>query len=486
MRLADFNMRRKHAVVLLAASCLISCLTVFLISTWVYEDPHGKTKGRPPKYVTSQRAKIVNRDSNRTPSRHPSIGQQFLQEYCNVPNASVSGEEGDAPPGYHLESVQVLIRHGDRTTYYPIPGFNMEPWNCNLDPDRSPSHPKLPAFLESVTALKPEQVDRPLHKFSAYPQAKVCKYGHLTQQGAVQHLYNGEHLHNVYIKKWKLLLPNWNKSEVLLMTTKMSRTYQSAIAFLHTFLPNSDPENWFMHAVNSLVFCQRGKGCECNSKMMYFRMEASRYSHRTESAEGVVRVLKEIAHTFGMTRAELGSLTHVLDLFNTHLCHKIDLPCGQKTCLKMTQFDTLIKHFIENNRIRAEEGAFASYADLEMNPMLSVMLTLMKKSAPPKFVLYSGHDVTVSPLLYSLGIPETKWCPYATRVVFELWRDSAGSARYIRVLYNGVNVTDQLKFCAGHTKDGMCPLESFAYFVKKGVFEKLGADSYEEACIKMP
>ncbi|CAH1240690.1 PXYLP1 [Branchiostoma lanceolatum] len=488
-------MRRKHAVILLATFCLISCLTVFLISTWVYEDPQGKTKGRHPKYASSQRVKIENRDSRErdgihTPNRHPSFGQQFLEEYCNVPNASVSGEEGEAPPGYQLESVQLLIRHGDRTTQYAIPGLGLEPWNCKLDPDRSPSHSKLPAFINSVSALNPERLDKPLHMYSAYPQAKVCKYGHLTQQGVVQHLYNGEHLHNVYIKKWKLLLPTWNRSDVLLMTTQMSRTYHSAMAFLYTFLPTFDAADWFIHAVNSLVFCHGGKDCECSSKVMYFRKEASRYAHRTESGEGVARVLKEIAHTFEMTRSQLGSLTHVLDLFNTHLCHKIDLPCGGKTCLKMKQFETLIKHFMENNRMRAEEGVFASYAALEMNPMLSDIVSSMERFAAGedgvhKFVLYSGHDVTVSPLLYALGIPETKWCPYATRVVFELWRASAGVARYVRVLYNGVNVTDQLKVCASST-DGMCPLESFASFIKKGVFQQFGADSYQDACMKMP
>ncbi|XP_035697130.1 2-phosphoxylose phosphatase 1-like [Branchiostoma floridae] len=198
-------MRRKHAMILLAASCLISCLTVFLISTWIYEDP--KTTGlRHPKYVPSQRAKIENQDSLdqdtiHTPYRHPSIGQLFLQEYCNVPNASVSGEEGVAAPGYKLKSVQVVIRHGDRTTQYAIPELSLEPWNCRLDPDRLPSHTKLPAFLESLSTLKPERVDRQLYKYSAYPQGKVCNYGHLTQQGVVQHMYNGEHLHKVYIKK---------------------------------------------------------------------------------------------------------------------------------------------------------------------------------------------------------------------------------------------------------------------------------------------
>ncbi|CAN0385483.1 unnamed protein product, partial [Hapterophycus canaliculatus] len=38
-----------------------------------------------------------------------------------------------------------------------------------------------------------------------------------------------------------------------------------------------------------------------------------------------------------------------------------------------------------------------------------------------KFVLFSGHDTVVAPLLAALGAYDCRWPPYASHVAFELW-----------------------------------------------------------------
>ena len=43
-----------------------------------------------------------------------------------------------------------------------------------------------------------------------------------------------------------------------------------------------------------------------------------------------------------------------------------------------------------------------------------------------KMMLYSSHDGTLLPLLYSLGIADDQIVPYGAAVIFELSRDANG------------------------------------------------------------
>ena len=116
---------------------------------------------------------------------------------------------------------------------------------------------------------------------------------------------------------------------------------------------------------------------------------------------------------------------------------------------------------------------YTGIADVASNPMLIQMAKRMidktQQKSALKFVLYSGHDTTVTPLLINLGVhDETRWTPYATRVVFELWRDTLADTSeqkdsadgfYFRVLVNGEIVTNKMKFCGDLLlEDELCPV----------------------------
>lgn len=44
---------------------------------------------------------------------------------------------------------------------------------------------------------------------------------------------------------------------------------------------------------------------------------------------------------------------------------------------------------------------------------------------PPKLVVYSGHDTTLTPLTAALGIPLVSWPPYSSHIELELWKSKA-------------------------------------------------------------
>ncbi|KAH8585257.1 uncharacterized protein ELE39_002190 [Cryptosporidium sp. chipmunk genotype I] len=104
----------------------------------------------------------------------------------------------------------------------------------------------------------------------------------------------------------------------------------------------------------------------------------------------------------------------------------------------------------------------------------------------PKFILFSGHDLTVIPLLSSLHLWDERLPPYASTVNIEIYHnpskkqenhgDSNSFSKvesiqkilpyYTRLLYNGLVVTDKLMGCKGNE---VCHV-SFFFNLMKAIF----------------
>ncbi|CAM9721245.1 unnamed protein product, partial [Ectocarpus fasciculatus] len=78
-----------------------------------------------------------------------------------------------------------------------------------------------------------------------------------------------------------------------------------------------------------------------------------------------------------------------------------------------------------------------------------------------KFTLYSGHDTVIAPVLAALGVYDRycTWPPYASHIAFELWKNARKESlsrpqnetirdHYVRVLFNGRDVTRHIPSCA--------------------------------------
>ena len=136
---------------------------------------------------------------------------------------------------------------------------------------------------------------------------------------------------------------------------------------------------------------------------------------------------------------------------------------------------------------------FTAIADVATHPMLIQMAKRMIDKSHDKtklkFILYSAHDSTVTPLLLNLGVHDrNKWTPYATRVVIELWRDTTSSQDFIeplyfRVLVNGKAVTSKMKFCGEALFKGeLCPVRELITWLSAGKGAKGMDDNYQSLC----
>lgn len=187
----------------------------------------------------------------------------------------------------------------------------------------------------------------------------------------------------------------------------------------------------------------------------------------------------------------------------------------------MEQFAVIRRQQLDDEVDRRRAGLYHKYAILAMYPYLNRTAAKMERIAKsieagrePRsggeevFTLSSAHDVTVAPLLSALGLEEARFPRFAARIVFELWKSPSmiqGQVKkrggkgekskvkygetFIRVLYNGEDVTFHTSFCRPHDRhvsQPLCPLKNFLSFVRRDMFSVVNATSYKEACYRRP
>ncbi|CAL8360477.1 unnamed protein product [Merluccius merluccius] len=441
--------------------------------------------------------------------------------YCNTPNRTEQAWEGHSPADYTLLSVQVMIRHGDRYPLYSIPKTKRPTIDCTLSPNRKPSHPQLSSFISHMGHGDRGHWESTLGSVPRLPNHSACEMGELTQTGVVQHLRNGQLLMRAY-ERHSLLPVGWSPRQLWVETTGKSRTLQSGLAFLYGFLPDFDWSKVTVRHQWSTLFC--GAACDCPARNRYLEVEQRR-QYRLRAADAQLdATYAEMARALGLPPRQLRA-ANPIDSLLCHLCHGLPFPCLQMqaagasdTCLTKEQFAIIRRQQLDDEADKRQAGLYRKYAILAMHPFLNRTAGRMERAARAKtgeaaeatLALSSAHDVTVAPLLSALGLAEARFPRFAARVVFELWRSppaasaaagskqqaprgkgkgTAGGEPFVRLLYDGEDVTFHTAFCRSHKRHGprpLCPLKNFLSFVRRDMFAALNASSYQEACYKRP
>ncbi|XP_023700622.2 2-phosphoxylose phosphatase 1 isoform X1 [Paramormyrops kingsleyae] len=421
--------------------------------------------------------------------------------YCNIPNRTERGWEGHSPADYELLSVQVMIRHGDRYPLYAIPKTKRPAVDCMLVPYRSPSHPLLATFINHMSWGGRGRWDPTLSALPRLPSHSMCEMGELTQTGIVQHLRNGQLLRDAYMKRHRLLRPGWTARQLYVESTGKSRTLQSGLALLYGLLPDFDWAEVLVQHQASTLFC--GAHCDCPARNRYLEEEQRRqYRLRVADTE-LDRTYADMARMVGVAPRQLRAANPV-DSLTCHLCHGLSFPCTAQGCLSPRQLAIIKRQQLEDEEDRRRLGLYHRYALLAAHPFLNRTAGCMLRAAEGRdggeaLAVFSAHDVTLVPLLSALGLAKARFPRFAARLVFELWRippqprqEDGSSERqrlFVRILYDGEDVTFQTAFCQSrerHPGQPLCPFDNFLSFVRRDMFRTLNATSYQEACHRRP
>lgn len=385
--------------------------------------------------------------------------------------------------------VHVFIRHGERTPLLNIAGNNSKTYNCKFSTWYKGSNEKFRAFPKRMDQMSRKR--RHFQRFSPYPNQSICSSYVLTSRGALQQLQQGKYFFDLYNKHLRLFSKNETVSkQIKVKTTAYSRTYQSAIAFLYGLLPLFDITALDVDSVTNVHFCAskspRQPTCKCqNSKHLYscvllFLKESSKNDSFHRKAPEYISTI-------------LGSFTAVSDTADGELlgfCNNLKMicfMCNQSKCSDKTSDARTDKQLAKWNYLNA---IVLKYASIEMTPVLLEVVQNMKDliegvGKTKIFNLYSGHDMTLSPLLYVLGIHDGKRIPFASRLVIELYEKEdvhKTDQFFLKFLYNGADKSRDVIFCRNKTVDNFCSLELFIDFATSKLLQRIGYASYTDAC----
>ncbi|ESN96724.1 hypothetical protein HELRODRAFT_163822 [Helobdella robusta] len=452
-----------------------------------------------------------------------------VANYCNDPILSEAGDEGEVPTDeYKLLSLNIIIRHGDRTPLHVIEtkGVSTKSFRCYFDEHLIKNVPIIYDFTETMRQSK--HAFESLETFKAFnfttlfPDVMVCPPGVLTPLGAAQQLRNGLSLKNKY-NKHNLLTESDFEKNVKIITTMYSRTFQSAIAFIYGFLPKFNLAKLNFEMRDMANMCKRNSKIKCDCPAVQKMENVFANSFEQTWTPHLLPMTDKHFYARVLERFNFNSNkpdprpTPIWDFLVAHHCHNQTLD----DCLLID----LHNHVNEHGVRMTKNGRYKKISILKMIPLLHEILNKLsynekmllgqyrtknlKRSVTvennydddngenavpvksnvngvdepatnhlPTVILYSGHDSTIEPIASSLGFADGHWPKYASRIVIEQYGKNSKNANnnnssksLLRILYNGKAVTHLTPFCRNVgdelQKFSLCPTSNFKTFVNE-------------------
>lgn len=388
--------------------------------------------------------------------------------------------------------VQVLIRHGVRTPLHSIKGQPAVRIKCNLN-DKLLTNSKLQNFVSKMKDNIQRHKESDFKNWDLYPDEEYCAASQLTSNGINQQILNGEHLGFKFFRKWELLSANFSSDQILVKSTEYSRTFQSAIAFMYGFLPEFDLKKIIIKKSPNLYFCNKSRGLVCFCPQAnYVKQLADNFNSKLSRNSSIHQdLIRQLADIYGIKPNNIPWLSAMVDIIMTSVCHQIKLPCSDDGHCVDQNLLTNIWKVIDNESLisKIKNNIFIKFSHLIMHPLLvditqQLKLIALANKSVPKFVLYSGHDITMTPLLVALGISDGLWPSYASRLVIEFYSRVVTSKKihyFVRILYNGLDMTRKLPFCKTII-DGLCKFKHFLEFTSSHLKPYNVTNNYNRYC----
>jgi hypothetical protein len=356
-----------------------------------------------------------------------------------------------------LKLVQVVFRHGARTpltdeTYL----WEGQEWNCC-----GKAYEAVPLRLLNVNGGPASTNDHDQKQMSTVLPGG-CSKGELTKVGQLQALELGYWLRQQYIDSLGYLPASYSPGVLAARTTNFSRTRATLAGVLTGLYPGvADPIPVITSGDLDEILFADTKRCPHLKVLMAAAetMLKAKWSS-SERASEIQQLQQQLSRMMSLPEEvwqRRWMITDVHDAWTSLEAHGKELPLG-------------LTHDIKDkvNRLATEEiSAFICPAlvddhgqavlRLSMGRLLDTLLANMDNTLHQqqqwlqqqqqgngsssstgssvgrdsthqqeqvghlKFMMYSGHDSTIMPLLTALGVDFERWPPYISNLVFELW-----------------------------------------------------------------
>lgn len=429
-----------------------------------------------------------------------------IRDYCNfLDQIRLQDESADSFEHYglYLSKVVILTRHGDRGPCC-LKVKDFPALSCDAKYLGPP--PRI-TYVENLA----KQLDKdglrgigysgriPSEYLENFPTDAQCSMGELSEFGVRQHIKLGHMLARLYAKKLTIVPANIG-SVVRVLSTGRRHTYQSAISFLHGFFSwltgaTRVSPDWPHFAKYEGAFCGPNKHSQfCPTNCPRLRQLERRKEESILSSsvlQTVEQVRRIISSSVNESVEDLQNRYFVFDGLTAYLCHKHRLPCRGNVCVSVKQIHQIMETYRDSYKQRMNNPIHLELCWIRIYGFLNLLSSILTNQtmASEKLILFSGHYNTIQALAQAFGLQLLFKPPYASRLIFELYRFN--ESQVFRILYNGEDVTRQTLLCDGHRSEkcltvghhtSFVKAESFGEFVRSTFTRLTNTDSYAQAC----
>ncbi|KAJ1965092.1 hypothetical protein GGI12_001008 [Dipsacomyces acuminosporus] len=399
------------------------------------------------------------------------------KSYKPVPNAS-------------LEFVQLIVRHGDRTTEQILPNEDST-WTCDgVEEDIYLHGPKQPN--DNTTGTVKQVIEIPewnkKYGFSNQIWKGSCESGQLTDRGKAQHRYLGSQLRQIYVDDLKFLPSKLkNADSVYLRSTYSWRTKNSAESLLGGLWPNrghgaADAITLHSYPQSIETMFDNSDACPKIKDLSKKIIKSDQYKKFLSDENDLMTKLNSNFGVDGSKWTEKWSKQ--LDVLLPRHCYNMKLPCN--TTANNCPTDSDVAQTMRNGHYQyafmyRDHPLSPKYTRLSIGSFLGTLRDQLQdyiagRLGKLKIAIYSGHDSTVAPILgvFKSSNRHMLWPPYASNLIFELWKQKKDGGYVVRVIHNG----ETLKLQSGAEWCDLesCPVEKFTGYFKDYIPDDIAAE----------
>ncbi|HBM17585.1 MAG TPA: acid phosphatase [Lentisphaeria bacterium] len=266
----------------------------------------------------------------------------------------------------------------------------------------------------------------------------------LTPIGMNQEYNLGSVLRQKYVEKDKLLKPNYEANSILTYSSNTNRTIMSAQCILLGLYPpgtgptvgDSDsaalPDRIQVIPVRTLpdsstmILMPYPEYLKLLEKYVYSTQKWKDAEKETQPK------MKKWSAAVDYNIKSLGDVLTVGDILICAKSHNLPYPAGLSD--KDAQEIIELTNYKLAHQFHIPELSYLMGGQL-LNTIEANIDDFINARQPYKIVYYSGHDITILPIMTLLGSPLNTAPGYASHISIELWKDDS-SKHYIKVDYN--------------------------------------------------
>lgn len=350
-----------------------------------------------------------------------------------------------------LKMVQVVFRHGARSPLKPLPQEDQQvEWKSQLL-----EVPPQTQLEYTVTNLAGGP--KPHSPFDSQYHETTLKggmfAGQLTKVGMEQMFALGERLRKNYVEDIPFLSPTFNPLEVFIRSTNIYRNLESTRCLLAGLFQRQKEGPIVIHTdeASSEVLYPNYQYCWNLRKRTRGRRQAASLQ------PGISEDLKKVKEGMGIASSDEVDFLVLLDNMAAEQVHSLP------SCPTLKRFAWMIEQRAVDTALYILQWEDREGLQMAVGPFLHILesnlLKVVDPATPPsktrKLYLYAAHDVTLMPLLMTLGIFDHKWPPFAVDLTMELYQHRESKEWFVQLYYRGKEQVP--KGCP----DGLCPLDKF-------------------------